>query len=196
MSKRDRQRFGILIVLLVVLGMTVILGYRMNTPQITAAVQTPETKKPPPNQTTASDARIRLDLIEKAEGSQDIGRNNVFQYREGRPATQASRPGLTPPEAPPPPGPAVIFPPLPTRPAGPPPPPPIPLKYQGFAIVNSSRTAFLADDFANIILGCKSCEIVFRGHPLHDERQRLADFLERGFRSACHRSSVYHTRRG
>ena len=156
MNKQDRQRLGILIVLLVVLGMTVTLGYRMNTPQITAAVQTPETRQPPPNQTTASDARIRLDLIEKAEGSQNIGRNNVFQYRESRPAAQASRPGLTPPEAPPPPGPAVVLPPPPSRPAGPPPPPPIPLKYQGFAIVNSSRTGFLADDFArhyNVTVG-------------------------------------------
>ena len=102
MSKRDRQRLSILIVLLVVLGMTVVLGYRMNRPQITAAVQTPETKQPSPNQSIASDARIRLDLIEKPESSQNIGRNNVFQYREGRPAPQTSRPGSTPAEAPPP----------------------------------------------------------------------------------------------
>jgi hypothetical protein len=156
MNKRDRQRLGILIVLLVVLGATVVLGYRVNRPQITAIAQTPETRPPSPNQTTPSDARIRLDLIEKLEASQEIGRNNVFQYREGRPSTQASRPGLTPPAAPPPPGPAVVLPPPPSRPAGPPPPTPIPLKYQGFAIVNSARTAFLADDFArhyNVIVG-------------------------------------------
>jgi hypothetical protein len=155
MSKRDRQRLGILIVLLVVLGMTVVLGYRMNRPQITAAVQTPESKQPAPNQTIASDARIRLDLIEKPESSQNIGRNNVFQYREARPATQSSRPGPTPPVAPPPLMPVVAQPP-PSRPAGPPPLPPIPLKYQGFAIVNSSLTAFLADDFArhyNVTVG-------------------------------------------
>ena len=155
MNKRDRQRLGILIVLLVVLGMTVVLGYRMNRPQITAAVQTPQTRQPSPNQTTASDARIRLDLIETAEGSQDIGRNNVFQYREVRPSAQASRPGSTPPEASPSPAPAVVLQP-PGRPAGPPPPPPIPLKYQGFAVVNSSLTAFLADDSArhyNVTMG-------------------------------------------
>ena len=44
MSKQDRQKFNILIVLLVVLGMTVLLGYRMNQPPTTAAVQVPETK--------------------------------------------------------------------------------------------------------------------------------------------------------
>jgi len=30
MSKQDRQKFSILIVLLVVLGLTAVLGYRMN----------------------------------------------------------------------------------------------------------------------------------------------------------------------
>ena len=156
MSKLDRRRLGILIVLLMVLGVTAVLGYRLNRPQITAVVQKPETGHLSPNQTIASDARIRLDLIEKPEGPQDIGRNNVFQYRGGRSVTPASRPDSPPPVAPPPPGPATVLQPPASRPAGPPPPPPIPLKYQGFAIVNSSRTAFLADDFArhyNVTVG-------------------------------------------
>src|SRR5947207_13192061 len=60
----------------------------MTQPPTTAAIQVPETKisaNPP----APTDARIRLDLIEKAEGSQEqIGRKNVFQYQK----PQASRP--------------------------------------------------------------------------------------------------------
>ena len=46
MTKQDRQKFSILIVLLGVLGVTVVFAYRMNEPQTTAAVQVPETKSP------------------------------------------------------------------------------------------------------------------------------------------------------
>jgi len=82
MSKQDRQKFNILIVLLVVLGMTVLLGYRMNQPPTTAAVQVPETKTST-NPPAPTDARIRLDLIEKAEGSkEEIGRKKCFPIPE------------------------------------------------------------------------------------------------------------------
>ncbi|PYR85119.1 MAG: hypothetical protein DMG18_07240 [Acidobacteria bacterium] len=70
MSKQDRQKFSILVVLLVVLGMTAVLGYRMNQPPTTAAVQVPETKTSA-NPPAPTDARIRLDLMEKAEGSKE-----------------------------------------------------------------------------------------------------------------------------
>ncbi len=156
MSKQDRQKFSILIVLLVVLGMTAVLGYRMNQPPTTAAVQVPETKisaNPP----APTDARIRLDLIEKAEGSQEeIGRKNVFQYQKP-PASRPPVPGsggsasTTPrPEQPAPP--SVGLPPTTSgssASAAQPGPPPIPLKYQGYAAESApggQMTAFLTDD--------------------------------------------------
>src|SRR6266571_9092485 len=93
MSKQDRQKFSILVVLLVVLGMTALLGYRMNQPPTTAAVQVPETKTST-NPPAPTDARIRLDLIEKAEGSkEEIGRKNVFQYQKPPAPFRPSAPG-------------------------------------------------------------------------------------------------------
>ena len=156
MSKQDRQKFSILMVLLIVLGMTAVLGYRMNQPPTTAAVQVPETKisaNPP----APTDARIRLDLIEKAEGSQEeIGRKNVFQYQKP-PASRPPVPGSGG-SASTTPGPQQPAPPLfglpPTTSgssasAAPPGPPPIPLKYQGYAAESAPggpMTAFLTDD--------------------------------------------------
>ena len=156
MSKQDRQKFSILIVLLVVLGMTAVLGYRMNRPPTTAAVQVPETKTSA-NPPAPTDARIRLDLIEKAEGSkEEIGRKNVFQYQKP-PASRPPVPGSSG-SASTTPGPQQPAPPLfglpPTTSgssasAAPPGPPPIPLKYQGYAVENApggQMTAFLTDD--------------------------------------------------
>ena len=156
MSKRDRQKFSILMVLLIVLGMTAVLGYRMNQPPTTAAVQVPETKTSA-NPPAPTDARIRLDLIEKAEGSkEEIGRKNVFQYQKP-PASRPPVPGsggsasTTPgPQQPVPPSVGL---PLtssgPSASAAPPGPPPIPLKYQGYAAESAPggpMTAFLTDD--------------------------------------------------
>ncbi|OLD19006.1 MAG: hypothetical protein AUI91_09485 [Acidobacteria bacterium 13_1_40CM_3_56_11] len=156
MSKQDRQKFSILMVLLVVLGMTAVLGYRMNQPPTTAAVQVPETKTSA-NPPAPTDARIRLDLIEKAEGSkEEIGRKNVFQYQKP-PASRPPVPGSGG-SASTTPGPQQPAPPLfglpPTTSgssasAAPPGPPPIPLKYQGYAAESApggQMTAFLTDD--------------------------------------------------
>src|SRR5438552_8664504 len=159
MSIQDRQKFSILIVLLVVLGMTAVLGYRMNQPPTTAAVQVPETKisaNPP----APTDARIRLDLIEKAEGSQEeIGRKNVFQYQKppSPPASRLPVPGSggsasTTPGPEQPARPSAGLPPTTSgssASAAPPGPPPIPLKYQGYAAESApggQMTAFLTDD--------------------------------------------------
>ncbi|HYR87241.1 MAG TPA: hypothetical protein VE422_24375 [Terriglobia bacterium] len=147
MSKRDRQKLSILVVLLAVLGLTLVLAYRMNRPASTAAVQSTETKAAPSLQ-TATDAKIRLDLLENPEAS-DAGRTNVFQYREGRSAPGNSLPGSRDIAPPPPPAPVAPTPPVaPLRPA-PPAVPSIPLKYQGFAVVSSPTpklTAFVQDD--------------------------------------------------
>jgi len=148
MSKKDRQKVSILVVLLGVLGLTLVLAYRMNKPASTAAVQSPETK-PAPSAQTATDAKIRLDELENQEAA-DAGRTNVFQYREGRGAPGSSVPGSSGIAPPPPPAPVVPTPaPGPIRPTVTPGPPPIPLKYQGFAVVSSPTpklTAFLQDD--------------------------------------------------
>ena len=149
MTKPDRQKLIFLIVLLAVLGATIVLGYRMTQPPATAAVQAPppKTSSNPP---APSDARIRLDLVEKPEPGEDIGKKNLFQYRlPPAPAPQPQHP----------PTPSNTFPtasntpppqtPVRTGPPTPPPPPPINLKYQGFAVVNSGSgtlTAFLGDD--------------------------------------------------
>jgi len=156
MSKQDRQKFSILMVLLIVLGMTAVLGYRMNQPPTTAAVQVPETKTSA-NPPAPTDARIRLDLIEKAEGSQEeIGRKNVFQYQKP-PASRPPVPGSggsasTTPGSEQPAPPSVGLPPTTSgssASAAQPGPPPIPLKYQGYAAESApggQMTAFLTDD--------------------------------------------------
>ncbi len=152
MSKESRQKLSIFIVLLAVLGLTLVLGYRMNRPEVTAAVQPPETKTSA-NPPAPTDARIRLDLVEKPPGSaEEIGRRNVFQYGQApAPVVTGQRggPGTTPDV---PSGPVNVAPAPPIRPAGPvapPAPPPIPLKFQGYAVSRSSggqMTAFLTDD--------------------------------------------------
>jgi hypothetical protein len=149
MTKPDRQKLGILAVLLAVLGLTILLGYRMNQPTTTAAVQTPEQPKTSANPPAPSDARIRLDLVEKQESDgKDIGKKNVFQYGQTPlPVLPGPKPGATNGTPPP----TVISTPLPIHPVGPPlppPPPPIPLKYQGYAATKTPDvlTAFLVDD--------------------------------------------------
>ncbi len=155
MSKQDRQKLSILVILLVVLALTIVLGYRMNGPAVTAAVQVPETKTSA-NPPAPTDARIRLDLIENPEAArEEVGRKNVFQYGQmaQTPTTgsSSSRGGST--AATPSPSVPPVVPPTPgTRPPGqvaPPPPPPIPLKYHGYAVeksAGSQTTAFLVDD--------------------------------------------------
>jgi len=145
MTKQDRQKLSVLIVLLGVLGLTIVMAYRMNQPPTTAAVQ-PQEVKTSANPPAASEAHIRLDLLEKSDAAEDIGKRNLFQYRQAPapPPSHAQRgsvaTSLPPPPITPAPAPTVRT---------PPPPPPIPLKYQGFAVVNSGTgeyTAFLADD--------------------------------------------------
>ena len=144
MSKQDRQKLSILIVLLAVLGLTIVLGYRMVRPPTAATLEAKEAKTST-NPPAPSDAHIRLDLLENPEAAeQDIGKRNLFQYHQ------------PPPPPPPKPTASVNIPPPPTpiptvapTPVAPPPPPPIPLRYQGFATTpspNGSFTAFVADD--------------------------------------------------
>jgi hypothetical protein len=151
MTKQDRQKLNIFIILLVILGLTVVLGWRMSSPPTVFTVQ-PAEPKPVANVPGNSEAKIRLDWVEQSEEA-EAGRTNVFQYRLGRPAPAPSKPAApltaTQPVLPPP---APVVPPAPPSPPPPPPPPPIPLKYQGFAVMNSGNTdqpalmAFLTDE--------------------------------------------------
>jgi hypothetical protein len=144
MSRRDRQRLSIFFVLIGVLALTLVLGYRMNRPATTAAVQSPEAK-PTTKVLVASDARIRLDLVENPDNAADIGQKNLFQYGQRREISRPVPPGRTEVAKPPVPSvtqPAPVVPP----PAGPPPPPPVPFRFSGFAVMNSSLTAFLTDE--------------------------------------------------
>jgi hypothetical protein len=142
MSRRDRQRLSVFVVLAGVLVLTLVLGYRMNEPEA-AAVQAAEAKaasKAP----TASDARIRLDIVENPDTARDIGQKNLFQYGQRRAPSQAlPRTDEVKPPAPAVTQPVAVAPPVPPPP---PPPPPIPLKFTGFAVLNSSMTAFLTDE--------------------------------------------------
>jgi hypothetical protein len=149
MTKQDRQKFSILIVLLGVLGVTMLFVYRMNQPQTTAAVQVAETKTAANPPTSTNAARIRLDLIEKTDDPDEgIGKRNLFQYQQAPPpppvSPRAGSPGNVGTAPPPPP----VTVPVVVRPPGPPPPPPITLKYTGFATTtaNPGYTAFIGDD--------------------------------------------------
>ena len=85
MSKQDRQKLSILVVLIGVLALTVVLGFRMNQPPTTAAVQ-PSVQKTSANPPAANDARILLDLVEKSGGTDgNIGKRNLFQYQQAPP---------------------------------------------------------------------------------------------------------------
>jgi hypothetical protein len=139
---KDRQKLSILAILIVVLGLTLFLGYRMNGPASAAPDEAAETKtsQNPPH---ASDARINLDLVAKGEDSEDtVGRRNVFTYREAPPPPPpGSRSGGPMPPSPPAP---VATQPIPSQPVAPPPPPTIPLQYQGFLVNRSPGGGMIA----------------------------------------------------
>jgi hypothetical protein len=148
MSKQDRQKLSILGVLLGVLALTLVLGYRLNQPATTAegaGAQTPETKTSV-NPPAPSNARIRIDLVEKPEADQDIGKRNVFEYYKAPPpppAPRAPSPGSSQPTANA--GLPTLRPSAPTN-LG---PPPMPLKYQGYLVLDTppgAFTAVIADD--------------------------------------------------
>jgi hypothetical protein len=152
MSKKDRKQLGILAVLLAVLGVTVMFGYRMISPPVASTIQPPEPKKTSANPPAPSDARIRLDLVEKSDAAeQENRRRNLFQYGQA-PAPPAPQQVARGPVVPNPNAAPVVTPPPPVINMGPsqrPAPPPIPLKYQGFATIQTPSggfTAFLSDD--------------------------------------------------
>jgi hypothetical protein len=157
MTVQDRQRFKILIVLLAVLGATLWFGYRVNRPSTASALPpaAPQTEAAANRETGA---RIRIDLVEKAPAENELGVNNVFQYRIRSRANE--RPPVADGDIPPSDLPPVFnepVAPLPTSPPPPPPPPPVPFRYHGFAVAEQEAelVAFLADgtNHYNVMVG-------------------------------------------
>ena len=154
MTARDRKQLKAFVVLIVVLGVTVYLSvFRADRPSSSAAP--PQT--PPKDvaaalqQSRASDARIRLDLMKTPAEGEEVGRHNLFQYRQARPAPQPPGPAGTqaqtqapPVVTPVTPPPAVLTPTTPTRPTTPP-VPPMEFKYDGFLKTPNGLAATLSD---------------------------------------------------
>lgn len=146
MTKPDQQKLRILVVLLIILGVTLFFGYRMNRAPNPAVVQA-ENQKPVATPPVQTDARIRLDLLKKENPNEGVGKKNLFQYGPppappAPPATAAAGNSRNPvssahaPAAPPPSPPNV--------PSAPPPPPPIPLKYIGIASIEPDSKKLIA----------------------------------------------------
>jgi hypothetical protein len=143
MNPKDKHRVKILAVLLVIFGVTLVLAYQLRRPSTASAIEPTAQQARADgsrNPTKPSDARIRLDLVEKDPVAENAGDTNVFQYRAGR---------AQPPAASLPPPVLITESPRPVVPPPPPPPPPIPLKYNGYANAHSGLTAFLTDDQKN-----------------------------------------------
>jgi len=141
MSKPDQKKLRVLILLVIALGVTLYIGFRMKRPSNPEVVQAQAPKPEAVVSPEGDDARIRLDLLNKKDSDQDVGKKNLFQYPAKPvppPPSQVTSP--FPPQqqatSAPPPGPIV--------PPPPPPPPPIPLKYIGVAYVEPNSKALIA----------------------------------------------------
>lgn len=149
MSKQDRQKLSILVVLLVVLGLTFVFGNRINQPAAPVTAQAADAKTSASPQAVPSDARIRMEDVQRPDTDQDIGKKNVFEYRQPPPPPVTQR-GSSFTASTPPPNSGLVGNGLrstaPTLPLG---PPPIPLKYQGYLALDTPTggfTAVIADD--------------------------------------------------
>ena len=138
MSKPGPWKAQLLIVLVAGLGLTTFIGYRMSRPANPAIVQAggSRTAAAVPSQ---SNARIRLDLLDRKNEDETVGDKNLFQYGQRQAPLAAPPAGPQSPQPQPqsntPVAPAV-------RPQQP--PPPIPLKYVGFAFVEPNSKALIA----------------------------------------------------
>ena len=139
MTKSDQNKLRFLIILMVILAATVYAGYRVTKTQDLAIVQAKD-QKPTAATATPNDARIQLELLDKARADEDLGKSNLFAYRNSRPPEP---PKIAPPPPPPPTVPNNTTATPPPRMA-PPPPPPIPLKYVGYAFVEPNSKVLIA----------------------------------------------------
>ena len=141
MSKPGTKQL-VLIGLIVVLGLTLYFGLQMNRTPDLVAVQA-QGKRSAAVASGQADAKIRLDLLDKASDTGDIGKKNLFQYGPP-PAPPAPATPPAPPVGPSISNPAATSPRPPVAPPAPPPPPPVPLKYVGFASVEPNSKTLIA----------------------------------------------------
>jgi hypothetical protein len=134
----DNRKRVVLVILVGILAFTLAQAWRSTrTVPVAADVAEPSSSDIP----AAIEGRIRLDLIRK-DHVENVGENNLFEYRRDRSPIVAAPVAPRPVIQPPPVSQAPVM-----RPASPPPPPSIPLRYQGYAVVaNGNLTAFLSDD--------------------------------------------------
>src|SRR5262245_17141069 len=131
MKAGDRRQLGVLIILVAILGLTAFFVFRVNEP--TSASAPPPSAGAPATTTqkrSGDSSRIRLDLMDQQGDQDEVGHNNLFQYRLAPPPSPSTSvkpftPSVTTQQA-------VSAPPMPPPvPPGPPPPPPIPFRYTG-----------------------------------------------------------------
>lgn len=153
MTASDKKKAQIFVALLVIAGLTWFLVYR------TAGVTSPagvakKTTKPKPVK-PLGDPTIHTKLIQSVDAGSEVGRKNIFQYRQ-KPL---------PPAPPAPPRPVPV--PVSSAPPPPfvPPPPPAPVmktwKYDGFSIMGSPKDgkamASITDGNNSFQLGVGEC---------------------------------------
>jgi hypothetical protein len=150
MTKQDRQKISILVVLLAVLAAVVVMVLRMNEPGTTTTAAVQEPPRTPVNLPAPTDASLRKDLLDKPDNGQEIGKKNIFEYRQAPPPPIAPGPPRGSRTTPFPNGGGIgsggIFPPPTPQP---PLPPQIPLKYVGYLTLDAPGggfTAVLSDD--------------------------------------------------
>jgi hypothetical protein len=152
MTKQDRQKISILGVLLAVLASVVIMVLRINDTPATATgtVPAPETSKISVN--PPSDASLRKDLLDKPDTGQEIGKRNIFEYRQAPPPPPAQPRGSRSArgfQSDPSDGIGSVAGNFPPQTAQPPLPPQIPLKYVGYLTLDTpggGSVAVLSDD--------------------------------------------------
>ncbi len=153
MTAADKKKAQIFVGLLVVAGLTWFLLYRTSATTTSADA----TKKPGKVNAVKklADPTIHGEWVKSADVGEDVGRKNIFQYR------QKPLPPAPPPAPRPNPVPVVTAPSTPYVP--PPPPPPVmkTWKYDGYSMLGSPKTgkamASITDGTSSYQLGVGEC---------------------------------------
>lgn len=149
MTKQDRQKISILVVLLAVLASVVVMVLRMNEPGTTTTAAVQEPPRIPANLPAPTDASLRKDLLDKPDNGQEIGKKNIFEYRQAPPPPPVPGPPRGSRTTPFEPNRGSVPVNIPPTTPQPPLPPQIPLKYVGYLTLDAPGggfTAVLSDD--------------------------------------------------
>ncbi len=133
MTASDRKKVQVLVVLLAIAGLTWFLVYR--TRAVTTSANATKPKAPAPAEQKIKETKINVGLIESADAAADVGRKNIFQYRQPLPPAPAQTIRPSPvaalPNTPPPP----VYVPL-----APQPPPFKAWKFDGYSVSGPPQT--------------------------------------------------------